>query len=483
MDITGGFALVAAVLILSALAAGLVERAPLSFPMLFVGLGLVLGGADVVTMSPDADVLELVAVFTLALVLFLDAVNLEIEEVRGDWLVPALALGPGTLLTLLGVAAAASLLVGLEMVPALLVGAMLASTDPVVVRDVIRDRRLPRSVRRALGVEAATNDVVVLPIILVLIAVANREAGSLGEWALFGVKLLLIGPLVGAIVGALGASLMTRADEHYGIRREYQALYGVGLVLAAFAAGDAVGGDGFLAAFAAGASVTFFNHRLCDCFLEFGGVVAEMAMLVAFVLFGAALSGILDQAPLARSLALAGLAILVVRPVAMTLVLAIERARLSRHARLFIAWFGPRGLNSLLFALLVFEAGVPGAEGLLALVGIVVLVSVVLHGASATPLASAYAGKVAAGTLDEERAVTASDLFAHDDEDVPRVTPDELAERLAGDDPPTVLDVRSRSGYVRDPVRVPGAVRVPPDEVVEWAAAQLPHHPIVLYCN
>jgi NhaP-type Na+/H+ or K+/H+ antiporter len=483
MEVAGGFGLVAGVLILSALIAGVVERAPLSFPMLFLGLGFLLAGTDVVTMSLDAEVLELVATFTLALVLFLDAVNLELPEVRHDWLVPALALGPGTLLTVLGVAAGASLLVGLEMVPALLVGAILASTDPVVVRDVIRDRRLPRSVRRTLGVEAGTNDIVVLPMILVLIAVATHEAGNVGEWALFGVKLLVVGPLVGAVVGALGANLMTRADERYGIRREYQALYGVGLVLAAFAAGDAVGGDGFLAAFAAGASVTFFNHRLCDCFLEFGQVVAEMAMLVAFVLFGAALSGILDEAPLIRSLALAGLAILVIRPVAMTLLLVIERARLSGHARLFIAWFGPRGLNSLLFALLVFKRGVPGGEALLAVVGVVVLVSVVLHGASATPLVSAYARKVAAGTLDEERAVTASDLFAHEDEDVPRITPDELAERLAGDDPPTVLDVRSRSGYGRDLVRVPGAIRVPPDEVVDWAAAEQPRHPLVVYCN
>ncbi len=483
MDIVHGFGLVAVVLTVAALLAGLVERAPLSFPMLFLGLGYVLADADLLRISPHSEVLEGVAIFTLALVLFLDAVNLEIEEVRGDWLVPALALGPGTLLTMSGIAVAASWLVGLELVPALLVGAVLSSTDPVVLRDVIRDRRLPRSVRRALGVEAGTNDLVVLPIILVLIAVANREAGSVGGWAMFGLKLALIGPAAGAVVGALGAWLMTKADERYAIRPEYQSLYGIGLVLAAFAVGDAVGGDGFLAAFAAGAAITFFNHRLCSCFLEFGEVVAEMAMLVAFVLFGALLWDVIGLAPLPDALVLAAIAVLLVRPLVMTALLRVEHARLSRHARLFIAWFGPRGLNSLLFGLLAFEAGV-GDETTLAVIGVVVVVSVVLHGSSATPLTSWYSRRLAAVTLDEERSSTASGLFTDDEDDVRRITADELAARLAEEQPPPiVLDVRSRAGYARDPVQVPGAIRLPPDQVVEWATGEKPHHPVVVYCN
>lgn len=255
---------------------------------------------------------------------------------------------------------------------------------------------------------------------------------------------------------------MTKADARYAIRREYQALYGVGLVLTAFALGEAVGGDGFLAAFAAGAAIAFFNHQLCDCFLEFGSVVAEMSMLLAFVLFGALLWGVLDQAPMPGAIDLATLAVLVVRPVVMTALLLVEHARLSRHARLFIAWFGPRGLNSLLFGLLAFEAGV-GDEVVLAVIGTVVMVSVVLHGASTTPLASWYARRVAATTLDEERSATARGLFTGEGERAPRVSADELARRLAQEQPPpTVLDVRSRSGFARDPVMVPGALRVPP---------------------
>jgi NhaP-type Na+/H+ or K+/H+ antiporter len=229
--------------------------------------------------------------------------------------------------------------------------------------------------------------------------------------------------------------------------------------------------------------VTVVNQTLCDCFLDFGQVVAEMTMLLAFVLFGALLSTLLGQVPLLATLALAGLAIFVIRPVAVQLVLRVGRAGLSAYARQFIAWFGPRGLNSLLFALLVVEEGVPGGEALFAVVGVVVLVSVVAHGVTATPFASWYARKASQETLAEERVGTAAELFAQSPGDIPRVTPFELAERLAGPQPPLILDVRSRSEYERDGVRIPGSVRVLPDQVAEWASDRLRDQPFVLYCT
>jgi NhaP-type Na+/H+ or K+/H+ antiporter len=177
------------------------------------------------------------------------------------------------------------------------------------------------------------------------------------------------------------------------------------------------------------------------------------------------------------------LAILVIRPVAVLLVLRLGRAGLSRYARQFIAWFGPRGLNSLLFALLVVAEGVRGGEALFAVIGLVVLVSVVAHGVTATPFSSWYARKAGQETLAEERAGTAAELFTQSPDDIPRVTPSELAERLAGPRPPLVLDVRSRSDYARDGVRIPGSVRVLPDQVAEWAADRLRDQPFVLYCT
>ena len=480
-----GFALVAVVLIVSALASGLVERAPLSFPMIFLGLGFLLGerGLGLISMDAHNPVLEAVAIMSLALVLFLDAVKFDVGGLRSDWRIPMLSLGPGTLLIIAGVAVAAHFLVGTTPVQSLLLGAILSSTDPVVLRDVVRDERIPRSVRRALSVEAGMNDIVVLPIVLILIAILRAEVGGTLDWLRFLAQLLVLSPLVGLVVGGFGARLMGLADARFSIRREYQALYGIGLVLAAYAAGQAVYGDGFLAAFFAGLAVNIFNVSLCDCFLEYGEVTAEMAMLLAFVLFGAVLSTLLGTVPLVATLLLAVIVIGVARPVALGVVLL--RATMSHTARAFIGWFGPRGLNSLLLALLAVQADVFDAERLLAITGMVVLVSVFAHGASATPLSAWYGRRVAGArvTLPEERESTAEGLFEHDGVDSARITAAELAAWLDAPDPPVVLDVRTRAQYDDDPGQIPGSIRVLPDHVTEWADKQSRARAVVAYCT
>jgi NhaP-type Na+/H+ or K+/H+ antiporter len=205
-------------------------------------------------------------------------------------------------------------------------------------------------------------------------------------------------------------------------------------------------------------------------------------MLLAFVLFGAVLSSLLGTVALLPALTLALLTIILARPLALGAVLL--GARMSHAARAFIGWFGPRGLNSLLLALLVVQAHVPGAEALLALTGVVVLVSVVAHGASATPLSNWYGRRVAQATvtLPEERESTAVGLFQSDPTAVPRITPQALAEQLAGPHPPIVLDVRARASYDQDAAQIPGSIRVPPDQITAWANT-MPPGVVVAYCT
>jgi sodium/hydrogen antiporter len=490
-DLLTAFVLVAVVLTVAALASGLVERAPLSFPILFLGLGFLLGerGLGLIVIHPESAALETVATLTLALILFLDAVRLREGEMSGAGIVPMLSLGPGTFITIAVGTLAASLLLGTTLIESLLLGTILASTDPVVLRDVVRNERIPRSVRSALSIEAGTNDVVVLPILLVLIAVANAEGGGVAGWLVFAGQVFVLGPAVGVAVGAGGAWLMARADKRFGISREYQALYGIGLVLLAYAGAQVLGGDGFLAAYAAGLAVALLNFDLCDCFLDYGETTTEMTMLLAFVFFGAMIPTLLPEVPLVPVLLLALVIIFVARPLAIGIVL--RHASVSNAARAFIGWFGPRGLASLLLALLVLHGGVPNAEFLLAVTGVVVTVSVFAHGASATPLSALYARAVERTTLAEEREGTATGLFGGAAAETPRITPDELAQQLEGPSPPIVLDVRSRSQYDRDGQRIPGDVRVPTDEVEDWAARWLADHPdgepkerpIAAYCT
>ena len=201
------FALIGIVLTLSALASGVVARAPISFPILFLGLGFLLGkhGLGIIAMGPHDRILEAVATVSLAFVLFLDAVRLRFDELGKDWFIPILVLGPGTLLTIALIGLAAWFFVGAAPVQALLLGAILSSTDPVVLRDVIHDTRIPRSIRHTLGIEAGTNDLVVLPIVLVLIAVALGRLGGALDWLTFVVRVVVLGPLVGFATGAGGA--------------------------------------------------------------------------------------------------------------------------------------------------------------------------------------------------------------------------------------------------------------------------------------
>lgn len=484
-DLVLGMGIIATVLLVAALASGLVERAPLSFPMIFLALGFILGGGGlgVIHMDSHSPVLEAVGIISLALVLFLDAVNVQIDELRRDWFVPVLTLGPGTVLIILGIALTAYLLVGVTPVQALLLGAILASTDPVVLRDIVRDERIPRSVRRALSVEAGMNDIVVLPIVLIFIAVLTERVGGAGDWIGFLLRVLVFSPLVGLAVGGIGANLMGRADAHFNIRKEYQALYGIGLVLASFFAGQAINGDGLLAAFFGGLAITLFNVSLCECFLEYGEVTSEMMMLLAFVLFGAVLSELLGTISLLPPFILAVIALGFVRPAALMLVL--QKAKMSNTARIFMGWFGPRGLNSLLLALLVVQSGAPDAERLLAITGVVVVVSVMIHGASATPLSAWYGRKVVSSvqTLREERESTFVGLFEDDPDNIPFITPDELAAQLAGDQPPLVLDVRARNHYETDEGRIAGSIRVLPDLIGDWAVNAPKERLIVAYCS
>ena len=471
MDLLLPLGVVAGALVATSLAAGLVERAAMSVPILFLGVGLVLGPGVTGTtaIALDDPALMLIAVATLSLVLFLDASNLDLDGLRRDWWVPALTLGPGTLLTIALVGAAAVLLFGLSWPVGLIAGAALASTDAVTLRDVLRDRRLPIGLRRSLAVEAGTNDLLVLPILLILLAVATGEAVGVAGWAWFAVQLLLIGPAAGALVGVGGARLMGRVDRHTPIRNEYQSLYGVGLVFLAFVAGEAVGGSGFLAAFAAGGAVSVSNTTLCDCFLDLGQVLAEVLMLAAFTVFGVVLSGLLGSVGWVAGIGFALFVLVIARPVAVGGVLSVARTALSPRAIALIAWNGPRGLASLLLALLAVEAGVPGGEAVFAIVGMVVTVSVVVHGSTSTPLAGLYARRDCGEVLPEDRTTSATDALRETDpQDAPRIDVGALAARLDGPDPPWVIDVRSPASRRHDPTVIPGSRWVPPDEVAEW---------------
>jgi NhaP-type Na+/H+ or K+/H+ antiporter len=270
----------------------------------------------------------------------------------------------------------------------LLIGAVLSSTDAVLLRDVLNDKRVPKSIRTTLGVEAGTNDVIILPLVLIATAIATGEPRSSRDWIEFGFELYLLGPLLGIVVAVIAIKLLGVVRTRQLVRRDYESLYSIGVAFVAYAAAQSIGGSGFLAAFAAGLTISFMDTELCDCFIEYGEATAEMAMLLTFVFLGGALLISARDAFDEKTLLFALFVIFIARPVAFFV--SLSHARISQHGKLALAWFGPRGLNSLLLVILAIVAGLPTPETVFGIVGVVVLASVVLHGSSATPLLNRY---------------------------------------------------------------------------------------------
>lgn len=377
-------ALTGAVIAVSTLLSGFVEKSGVPQVAVFLALGALIGpfGLGLVDATVESPVLRVVATLSLVLVLFTDAVSLDLTEVRRHKLLAFLVIGPGTLASAALVALGGWWLLGLPPALAAILGASLASSDPVLLRGVLKRPSLENGVRQALRLESGMNDAVLLPAVLVAMTLAAKgQALSGAEWGRLALNMLVLSPAAGVLVGFAAVSLVTFVRSRMGVRRDYESIYSLGVAFVAFAAAESMHGSGFLAAFAAGVTISALDVELCDCFLEYGETTAEMALMFTFVLLGTSLIwtglGVISPATLAFT-ALAFLARIA------AFVPALAASPLSGRNRLLIAWFGPKGLSSLLLVLLPVFAGLAGSVSLLTICCLVVLFSVVLHGL--TPL-------------------------------------------------------------------------------------------------
>jgi sodium/hydrogen antiporter len=474
-------ALIGIVILVSSLLSGVIERTGIPGVAIFLLLGVVLGpaGLNLVNLTLESPTLEWIATLGLVLVLFTDAIAMDLSEIRRPRRLLLLILGPATLIPAVLIAAAAWLLLGLQPLHATMLGAALASTDPVMLRNLIRRSSLPPAVREGLRLEGGINDVVLLPIVVLSILGLTTSDGA-SEFGRHVVGLFLLGPGLGALAGFVAITLLEQVRKRVGVRRDYESLYALGVAFTAYAAAESVGGSGFLAAFAAGVVIAKLDVELCDCFLDYGQATAEMFLLFTFVAFGAGLiwSG-LNVADW-RTL-LFGLVALIMRSVVLLPVLA--REGLDVRTRRIIAWIGgPRGLSSLLLILLPVFAGVQGSDRLFAITSLVVLLSVALHGTGI-----ALFLRKTEGSLTEATEVSAAPVTTQPDPDlrVPeKISLDELRRLRESGEPVILADVRTERSYVVDNLKAAGAIRLPPDDAVRRAREMgLDHHAtVVLYC-
>ncbi|MCZ6606040.1 MAG: cation:proton antiporter [Alphaproteobacteria bacterium] len=398
------FAVISLGVLAFALVSGRLVNSAITPPMVFVAFGLLIGpyGLGIAAIDLDADLIRALAELTLILVLFTDAARIDVGRLRRDHTLPVRLLAIGLPLTfLLGVALAWPLFVGFGLitgsltaglVQAALIAAVLAPTDAALGQLVVVAEQVPARVRQALNVESGLNDGLTLPLVLLLIAMAvsaqGEAAGGFEFWARFVGLQLTVGPLVGAAVGFFGGLVVDRAARAQWMTLAFQGLSALGLALIAYAAAELCGGNGFISAFVAGLVMGATKRSVCGYLFDFAETQGQLLTLLTFMIFGAVMVPrailALDGPALLPVVVYALLSLTVIRmgPVA----LALWSKRLRRESIVFMGWFGPRGLASILFALLVLQHGVVADDGIfLPVVVVTVLFSVILHGLSAAP--------------------------------------------------------------------------------------------------
>lgn len=389
-------AVLAVFVFLYSIVSGRLERTAVSGPIIFVTAGFVMGPA-VLGWFPGEDpdtLLRVLADLALALFLFIDAANADLPTLRQRYVIPArmLLIGlPGAIA--LGFLVALAMFDALSVWEAAMLATMLAATDAALGKAVITNKAVPARLREGLNVESGLNDGLCVPILFLFMALEF----SAGEGAERGLGLTLlaeelgIGLVVGIGLSAFGAWLLRICWRRGWVSDVWVQMTSVALALACFAVAQSLHGSGYIAAFAGGMLFGFIARDNTHRLVHAAEGIGETLALLTWMLFGIAVVGdVLDQATW-QVVVFALLSLTLTRM--LPNYLALKGTGETPASRLFLAWFGPRGLASIVFAIIVMQEGVPGGELIALVVACTVAFSLILHGISAKPLATWIAGR------------------------------------------------------------------------------------------
>ena len=391
---TWGLAVVAALVLGYAVVSRRLDRTVLTAPIVFVLGGLALGddGLGLIDLRIGSEAVRLLAEVTLTLVLFADASRIELRTLRRELAFPARLLAIGLPLTILaGVGAAVGLFSELLLVEAVVLAIVLAPTDAALGQAVVTDPRLPSRIRQGLNVESGLNDGICVPLLFIALAVAEADVGAVTahdalELVLEEIGFGVVGGLAAGVVGALA---LRTALRHELIGEEW--LQVVPLAAAGLAYGIAapLGGSGFIAAFVGGLAFGALRRGVPEEVTHVAEVTGLVLSALTFVVFGAAILGPALGVVGWESVVYAVLSLTVVRMLPVALALLGTDAR--RPTVGYSGWFGPRGLASIVFAVIVLdEAELPHTDTIIATIVLTIALSVVAHGVTARPLTDAY---------------------------------------------------------------------------------------------
>lgn len=370
--------------LLLAVAAGLsgwLHGTVLSISVLSLGAGVVLALLDVVEASPRSETLLYLVELALVLTLFADGLYVESELLQKHWgpAVRALVVALPVTLVLLALMGKA-IFPELSWAEAFLLGAVLSPTDPVVTSAVVTSDRIPQSVRHTLNLESGLNDGLALPIVLFFLVLATAGGNAGVEAAKLGGE-TVVGAVIGAVLAIVAGRLLPKLP---GGRMEpkYEGAYALGVGLAAFGLADVTYGNGLVAAFVAGLALAASRHDVPDTFHEFNESVSAVFQIATFFVFGALVVATGWDGSVWPIVLFIVFALFVARPVAV--LLSFVGVDLPRPSKLFIAWFGPKGVASMLFALFVLASGTSDRTVIFDVAAFVILASILAHGLTDT---------------------------------------------------------------------------------------------------
>jgi NhaP-type Na+/H+ or K+/H+ antiporter len=369
-----------------ALITGLARRSFLSLTAVFVLAGFALGegGLDVLSFDPTSAFVVDLATVALIVILFRDGLEVEAEMLQKAWHLPLRKLVLAMPLTAAAVALATHTLTDLSWTESFLVGALLSPTDPVLSSGVVTNPRVPRVVRHSLNLESGLNDGLALPAVLAFSA-ALRIGDNDFVWWRFVLQDVTLGLVFGVAVGLLAARIMPRSKGlTEGVAAHQKALYALGAAFVAY--GVAVlppAGNGFISVFVCAITLGILRPDIRECFAGRSEDLVELVKLAVFVVFGSLLTfdGLFQDGWAA--VAIVALTLFVVRPAAVFIALA--GTRLDTATKAFMGWFGPKGVATVAFSLLVLGDAIPGNERIFNLAALAVFCSIILHGLSDTP--------------------------------------------------------------------------------------------------
>ncbi len=378
---------ITALVVLFALVSGRLQRSPLTPPMVFTVFGLLLSPVlfNLIKTLPDNEFIHTLAEITLILVLFTDAARIDLGQLIREHNIPIRLLSIGMPLTILiGTVIAASLFTEFNLWECAILATILAPTDAALGQAVVSSSKVPVRIRQALNVESGLNDGIALPIILIFISLSSvtTHTESTSYWLLFTTKQIVLGPLMGVFIGYSSAKLLQLSIKHHWTTHIFQDLSILAVSFLAYFAAELVGGNGFIAAFVAGLTLGNTVKDLCTCLYDFAEAEGQLLNLMVFLFFGLTMVPlVLDGISFSGAIySILSLTVIRMLPVFISLL----GSKLRWETTIFIGWFGPRGLASILFALLVIEhSDLAHRQEVMTIVLSTVLMSIFLHGASA----------------------------------------------------------------------------------------------------